>query len=122
MKIRLEESDGYTIVHILENRVDAANSALLKSSLTGLFSEGARKVIVDLGQVAFLDSSGLGALISALKHAAISESVLKLAGPQPPVRQLLELTRLSQVFDLYPNVALAKASVAAGSQERPYVA
>jgi anti-sigma B factor antagonist len=56
---------------------------------------------VDLSDVRFIDSSGLGALVSGFKNAVTYKGSLALAGFQDQVRSMFELTRLNRVFDIY---------------------
>ncbi len=66
-------------------------------ALSGL-SETTRNVTLDLGGVTFVDSSGLGALVAALRYCRDRGGTLVLAGPRPGVRRLLSLTGLDRVM------------------------
>ena len=66
-----------------------------------------KNVVIDLARVQFIDSSGLGALLSGYKNASLRSSGFALAGLQPRVRSMFELTRLHRVFDIYPSLQLA---------------
>lgn len=103
MNIKLEENNGNTLVQVREERLDANNSEFLKQELGKLFEEGKKGVVVDLKDVRFIDSSGLGALVSGFKNASSRQAVLKLSGLQSQVKSMFELTRLHRVFDIYAN-------------------
>jgi anti-sigma B factor antagonist len=80
--------------------------------LLTLIDQGNRQLIIDLHEVAFIDSSGLGALVSALKTLKRSSDPgdVRLARVQSPVVSLLEIIRLNRVFASYPSVAHAVES------------
>src|SRR5207247_10137198 len=80
------------------------------AALSGEFSELApqtRRVVIDLSSVEMIDAAGLGALISAALTAQASQCSVKLAAPGYLIRQLLELTKLTSVFELYPTLDAA---------------
>ena len=60
--------------------------------------------MVDLKEVRFIDSSGLGALVSGFKNASSRQAELKLSSLQSQVKSMFELTRLHRVFDIYQTV------------------
>ena len=111
MNISTEHRDGRTIVSLREERLDALNSGELRDYLLGLLEESGKHLVVDLSGVSFIDSSGLGALLSGYKNANLRSGWFALAGLQPRVQSMFELTRLHRVFEIFPTVeaALAKA-------------
>lgn len=110
MRLATELQNGRTIVSIQEERLDAHNSNELKDRIHKILEDGARSLIVDLGHVEFIDSSGLGALLSGYKNANLRSSAFALAGLQPRVRSMFELTRLHRVFEIYPGLREAVSS------------
>lgn len=104
MKIVTERRNGKTVLSLREERLDAHNSGELKERISKLFEEGGRDIIVDLHEVEFIDSSGLGALLSGHKNAIQRSTGFALAGLQPRVKSMFELTRLQRVFDIYPDL------------------
>ncbi len=103
MNMNVNEKNDVFIISIREERVDAHNSNDLKDELKNLFDGGKKNVLVDLRDVRFIDSSGLGALVSGLKNAISHQGTLKLSALQPQVKSMFELTRLHRVFDIYSN-------------------
>jgi anti-sigma B factor antagonist len=97
-------------VHV-HGDLDVASGPALRADLLSLIEGGARDVIVDLSEVAFLDSSGLGVLITALKRLRVHGGTLRLAGCQPAVLRLLDLTALGRVFFVYPTVEDARSDL-----------
>ncbi len=104
MKIRSEANGESTLVRVEEERLDAANAADFKAFLAGLIQGGATAVGVDLTRVAFVDSSGLGALVSGRKRLG-DRGQFALWGMTPQVRSLFELTQLYKVFEIYQDEA-----------------
>lgn len=108
MKLLTERRNDRTVLSIGEDRLDAHNSGELKDRILDILEEGGDGLIVDLGQVQFIDSSGLGALLSGYKNAALRSKAFALSGLQPRVRSMFELTRLHRVFDIFsgPDAAM----------------
>lgn len=104
MNLLTEKSNGVVILSIKEQRLDAHNSGELKDRLLRLLENGNTHLIVDLQEVRFIDSSGLGALLSGYKNANLHQGSLALCGLQPRVQSMFELTRLHRVFETYPNL------------------
>lgn len=103
MILNIEEHDAAVLISVKEERLDAHNSGELKSQMLALFEEGKTNLIVDLEEVRFVDSSGLGSLVSGFKNASARNGNLKLCGLQPQVKSMFELTRLHRVFEIYQD-------------------
>ena len=84
--------------------LEGDDAAAFKDRMKALVADGARRVVVDLGNVAFMDSGGLGALLSCLKALKQAEGHLVLANVSTPVESVLRITRLERVFELRANV------------------
>ena len=104
MDIKTELTEGVTVLFIREDRLDANNSEELKVELHQLYEKGIKDLIIDLKEVHFIDSSGLGVLVSGYKNASIKHGSLKLSNLQSQVKSLFELTRLHRVFDIFMTV------------------
>lgn len=105
MELFIEERGTVTVVNVREERLDAHNSGDLKGKIQELFDAGKKSVLVNLQDVRFIDSSGLGALVSGFKNASSHQGVLKLASLQPQVKSMFELTRLHRVFEIFASTA-----------------
>ena len=103
MNFKTETTDNRTIVFVREERLDAHNSNDLRTEMNRIFDSGSKNLIIDLREVRFIDSSGLGALVSGFKNASTRQGSLKLSGLQTQVKSMFELTRLHRIFDIYPN-------------------
>lgn len=90
------------VVKVLEVELEAVDGTTVKefkSQLAAAAAPGTR-LVLDLRRVKFMDSSGLGALLSTLRALAASGGDLKLCGLTPGVRVLFELVRVHRVFDV----------------------
>jgi anti-sigma B factor antagonist len=110
MFVKIQENDSVVLIEVREERLDAHNSGELKAEMLNLFEDGKNNLVVDLQEVRFIDSSGLGALVSGFKNASARNGNLKLCGLQPQVKSMFELTRLHRVFEIFPNAQEATAS------------
>ena len=110
MILKIEEKSGVVLIEIKEERLDAHNSGELKAEMLKLFDEGKNNIVIDLKDVRFVDSSGLGSLVSGFKNASARNGILKLCGLQPQVKSMFELTRLHRVFEIFPGLDEALAS------------
>jgi len=86
----------------------AANS--FRNTLRELLQNGTRRLLIDLGEITYLDSTGIGELVGAYTTAHTMDAQLKLARLPEKVRTLLEITRLITVFEVHPDVASAISS------------
>jgi len=112
MQIDIATKDGAAVVKPAEHRLDLQVATEFRTTLLELIEGGQHRVIVDLGDVTFIDSSGLGALVSALKTLKMlkRDGDIRLANVRPPVVALLEIIRLHRVFSSYPSVDQAVQS------------
>lgn len=104
MNLKIEIQGNVTVLFVREERVDAHNSESLKSEIVRLFEGGTKHLLIDLKEVRFIDSSGLGVLVSGFKNASTRQGSIKLCSLQSQVKSMFELTRLQRVFDIYPTV------------------
>ena len=84
--------------------LEGAESLAFKDRLKALIADGNHHVVMDLGNVGFLDSQGLGALISCLKVLRQADGSFVLTNLSQPVEAVLRITRLIRVFDVQPTV------------------
>ena len=98
--------NGDRMVVRFTTRVDleGETSDRFKNQLKDVVAQGGKHLVIDLGEVGFIDSCGLGALISALKVLRTSGGSLVLANVSEPVEAVLRITRLSRVFEICPDV------------------
>ncbi len=97
--MKQEMIDGILVVTLAETNVDAVNASSVKERLLALLKPGQR-VVIDIGSLDFVDSSGLGVLLSALRLVSGEGGDLKLAGAKKSMRAILELVRFHRVLDI----------------------
>jgi anti-sigma B factor antagonist len=109
MKTHVE--DSVTIVR-LSNRFDASNHDVFLRWLETGVTPDAAQVVVDLGDVTFVDSAALAALVKAARRCRQAGGDLRLCGLQKPVTIIFDLTRLDRAFSIYPDSQAAIRSFA----------
>ena len=107
-EVAVEDRDGWRVL-VLAGEVDVGTAPRLRDRLVQLVTEGPPQVVVDLSGVTFIDSMGLGALVSGLKRARAHDGDLRLAGATDHVAKVLSITRLDQAFVVGDSVADALA-------------
>lgn len=110
MNINEQKYDDIDIV-ALSGRFVMADAPEVRERLKALIEEGQGKLLVDMGQVSFIDSSACAVLISAFKAMQLKPGRLVLV-TSPVVQSLIELTRLHTVFEILPNQVAALAALA----------
>ena len=96
-EVTVSENPGVPVLAV-RGEIDVASAPEFHASLSDLIGQGSEIVMVDLSEVSFIDSSGLGALVGAEKEMRGAGHELRLVVTQPQIMRLLELTGLDQVF------------------------
>lgn len=104
MNLTLTQVNEFNVLKILDERIDAHNSTELKHYILQMLERGENHIIVQLEQVRFIDSSGLGALLSGHKNSLAKSGRFVLTNIQQQVLSMFELTRLNRVFEIYTNI------------------
>ncbi len=104
------EQHGEVTLIRSEDELDARNASRAKALFTELVASGRHDLVIDLSPVNFIDSSGLGALLTALREARSAGGTVKLCGMSAPVKAIFELTRMYRVFDVFVDADEAVAS------------
>lgn len=110
MEIVEEVIDDIVVEIINLDRATISEAEDLKEKLVAKINVGYKKVIIDLTEVEFLDSTFLGVIVGTLKRVAKAGGDLKLVGFRPNVRSMFELTRLFRVFESYSELQEALKS------------
>jgi anti-sigma B factor antagonist len=104
LSIQVDHLGPHPVVR-LSGDVDVESSpALAQTLMTVLADLGAQTLVLDLTEVEFVDSSGLGALVGAHQRASLQGSTLILAGLHPRVAKVLRITKLNKVFSVADSV------------------
>ena len=100
MTIKYDTMGDVTIAIMPMDEFDASNSWEFKRDIAPVL-EGTTKLVFDMGRLRFLDSSGLGVLISCLRKMNAKGGDVKLCGMSKQVRTVFELVRIHRIFDIY---------------------
>jgi anti-sigma B factor antagonist len=106
------EVAGHSVLEV-GGEVDVYTAPVLRERLAQLIDGGARSVVVDLSRVDFLDSTGLGVLVGALKRLRAAGGGLSLVCTKEPLLKIFRITALDQVFTVHDSVEAATSSPAA---------
>ena len=110
MKFKSKETKGITIIELTGNVMGGPDATSLNDQLHKLIDANKKKVVVDLEEVKFINSSGLGMLIGGLTTLRNSGGELKLARASKKIEELLKMTKLTTVFDIHKSVNEAVAA------------
>ena len=95
---------GECAVVTLAGSCTMSESDRLTQCMVKLAGEGARVIVVDMSKLDFIESTGLGAIIAGHLRVRRHQGEVRLVSPMPPIHHLLELTRLTQLFNVYKSV------------------
>lgn len=101
--LELSERDGWVVLAV-SGEVDVATAPRLREKLVGLVGEGRSRIVVDLEKVDFIDSTGLGVLVGALKRVRTNDGDLALVCTGPRILKVFEITGLTKVFAIHRTV------------------
>src|SRR3954452_3292494 len=107
METTISTTEEGAVVLRIAGRLNMVSAGRLREQVEALVEDGSALVVVDLTDVVFLDSSGLGSLISGVKTARRAGGDLRIAGPSDQVRLVLQLTNMERVLIPHPNVESA---------------
>jgi anti-sigma B factor antagonist len=102
--------DGNVTVVELTGEIDVSCAPQLKDLLQGLIDEGKNQLLIDLTGVPFMDSTGLGIFINALKRSRQANGEIKLVNPQEGLRKVFSITQTDKVFSIFDSVDEALGS------------
>jgi anti-sigma B factor antagonist len=107
MKTSTRQANGITIVDCSRRITLGEGSVILKDVVRELLSKGQKHILLNLGNVNYIDSSGIGELVSAFTTVRNEGGDLKLLNLTKKVNDLLQITKLSTVFDVKDDEASA---------------
>jgi anti-sigma B factor antagonist len=108
--LKTQTQQGVLVVQPSEKRLDASRAPRFKNEMTEFIAQGHRDIVIDFSSVDFVDSSGLGAIVSCLKQMG-PQGNLAISGAGGAVRRLFSLTRMDRVFSLHETVDQAVDSL-----------
>ena len=112
LKMTNREVDGVSVVALDGRIVLGEESNALREKVKSLIGEGKKKVVLNMANITFIDSAGLGTLVAAHHSAKSQGAALKLAHLGSKFQEVLQITKLLTVFDVYNTEAEAVSSFA----------
>jgi anti-sigma B factor antagonist len=109
LALERKTESGWGVLAV-EGEVDLYTSPQLRDAVNGMIEEGHGRIVLDLTNVGFMDSSGLGVLVTALKRIRERAGSLALVCPEGSVHKVLTITGLDKVFPIHRSVAEATAA------------
>lgn len=110
MPLQHQIDDDCLVVHATGPSIDASNAAEFRTALAPLIEQHER-LVIDLGAVDFIDSAGIGSLISCLRACGERQGQLRLCALKRPVQALFELMRMHRIFEVHEDSSAARASM-----------
>ena len=110
MKANNRQVNGVTIVDMSGRITLGEGSVILREAVKDLLAKGQKKILLNLGDVSYIDSSGIGELVSAFTSVRREGGELKLLKLTKKVHDLLQITKLYTVFDIKDDEAAAVKS------------
>ena len=104
MQLEYNDTKDLRMITVGETRIDAAVAITFKDRMRELCEDGPNRIILDMAQVDFIDSSGLGAVVASMKQVGTGK-MLELAGLSPTVKKVFQLTRMDTVFTIHASAA-----------------
>jgi anti-sigma B factor antagonist len=111
--------EGDTVIVDVEGQLIAGNRQQLRDAITAEIDRGARKFVIDFADTGYIDSAGLGALVSLSKRIRESDGTLRLRNLNDDIRTLFELTKLDTLFALDESDGSADAGLTADLPPAP---
>ena len=107
MKLSTRQVDGVTIVDCSGRITLGEGSVMMRDTVRDLLAKGNKKIVLNLGEVNYIDSSGIGELVSAFTTVRNAKGELKLLHLTKRVHDILQITRLFTVFDVQSDEEVA---------------
>ena len=107
-----KESNGVTVLTLAGRITLGDESSHMRNGIKDLLEQGKKKLVLDLGDVSYIDSAGLGTLVAAFTSARNRGADIKLANITEKLDELLSITKLLTVFSVYKSVEDAVQSFA----------
>ena len=102
MQLDIEQSGEVAIVTLQAEYLDAGAADEFKKTMQPVVDAN-RNVVFDMSPLQFVDSAGLGAILSCMRKLSAADGDLKLCGLTKPVRAIFEISRMHRIFDIFPT-------------------
>ena len=110
LRIEAKESDGVTVLTLAGRVTLGDESNQLRTRIKEVLAQGKKRLVLDIGDVSYIDSAGLGTLVAAYTSARNGGGEIKLANVTKKFHELLNITKLVTIFDVHGSVADAVKS------------
>ncbi len=110
IKLDVRQVGDVAVVDVAGRIILGEGSSALRDSLRDMVSKGQKKILLNLGEVSYIDSSGIGELVSGFTSVTNNGGQLKLLSLTKRVKDLLQITKLYTVFDVHESEASAVRS------------
>lgn len=107
LKIEEQNIEGVTVLRLSGRVTLGGESNQLRAKLRELLDRGVTRIVLDLGEVSYLDSAGLGTLVAGYTSGRSKGASVKLANLTKKISEQLSITKLVTVFEVYPDVEAA---------------
>ena len=101
MKAKVRQIGKVAVVDLSGKITIGAGDVQLRESVVELLEKGDKSILLNLERVSYMDSAGIGELVACYKRAKERDGVVKLVNPTGKVYDLLQLTKLEEIFDVY---------------------
>ena len=112
VKLTTRQMGDVTVIDVSGRITHGEASSVIRDAVRDLTTKGNKKVLLNLGDVSYIDSSGIGELVAGYTSVANAGGTLKLLGLTKRVKDLLQITKLYTVFDVHEDEAHALRSFA----------
>ena len=112
VKLNVRQVGDVSVMDVAGRITLCEGSSAMRDSIRDLVSKNQKKILLNLGEVSYIDSSGIGELVSGFTTVTNSGGQLKLLGLNKRVKDLLQITKLYTVFDVHEDEAEAIRSFA----------
>ena len=110
MEIQVREAGPVTVLDLTGKLTPDQGDVRLLETIDQLLQAGTSSILINLDQVPYMDSAGIGALVSCYKHVSERGATLKLLNPRKRIFDLLQLVKLDKIFECFHEEQLAVAS------------
>jgi anti-sigma B factor antagonist len=106
MRLKKNKQDGILVLVVQESRLDANNATQFKNELQRSITANTRAVVINIADVEFIDSTGLGAIVKGLKLVG-QHTVVAVCGSREPILTMFKLTRMDKFLKLFASETAA---------------
>jgi len=112
MKVNTREVGKVTVIDLSGKITIGKGDLILREAVDGVLKNGKDRILLNMGDVSYMDSAGIGELVACYKRVVEKKGLMKLVNPGGRVQDLLALTKLDEYFETYQSEGEALASFA----------